>query len=134
MLLCKKRERATGQAAAVRVGPTTGQPINGPEECTRNKAVPTSFSFSSAFKQEMMNKKGSLNLAKSRTENLITSAASGNLGNNINIGTTLTTIARITDSNKETGDSGTDSSSSAIDSQCKQKSNQELEGLYTTKL
>ena len=48
MLLCKKRERATGQAAVVRVGPTTGQPVNGSEESTCNTAAQTSLTFPSA--------------------------------------------------------------------------------------
>ena len=50
MLLCKKKERATGQAAAVRVGPTTGQQINGCEESVAcNIAAPTSLSFPSGI-------------------------------------------------------------------------------------
>ncbi|KAL9956317.1 hypothetical protein ACROYT_G037781 [Oculina patagonica] len=54
MLLCKKRQTARGQAAVVDVGPTTGQPINGTEESVCNTAAPTPFSFSSAFKEEMV--------------------------------------------------------------------------------
>ena len=55
MLLCKKRQRARGQAAVVQVRPTTGKQINGSEETVRSPAEPTPLStFSSAFKQELI--------------------------------------------------------------------------------
>ena len=54
MLLCKKRQRARGQAAVVCVRPTTGQQTSGSAESVRNTAEPTLLSFSFALKQELV--------------------------------------------------------------------------------
>ena len=55
MLLCKKGQRARGQAAAVVcVRPKTGQQISGCAESVRNTTEPTLLSFSLALKQELV--------------------------------------------------------------------------------
>ncbi|KAL9956311.1 hypothetical protein ACROYT_G037773 [Oculina patagonica] len=80
MLLCKKRETARGQAGVVHVGPTTGQPINGTEESVCITAAPKPFSFSSAFKEEMVTTEIIFNEANSRRNFLPLSVAAADTG------------------------------------------------------
>ncbi|XP_078348595.1 allatostatin-A receptor-like [Oculina patagonica] len=103
MLLCKKRQTVRGQAAVVDVGPTKGQPINGTEESVCITAAPKPFSFSSAFKEEMVTTEIILNEATSRRNVLPLSVAAADTGN-----IETATCTAITKSNKVTGDAGTD--------------------------
>ena len=65
MLLCKKRQRCTGQSAEVCLGPTLRQPINASEECAQNPAA--SLSLSAAFKQEVFTTGNSLSIITRKT-------------------------------------------------------------------
>ncbi|KAL9956306.1 hypothetical protein ACROYT_G037768, partial [Oculina patagonica] len=89
MLLCKKSHTARGQAAVVRIGPTTGQPIIGSGHSSRN-TTEQPVSFSSAFKQEMVKTAIALNEASSRRKILTFSGVAA-------------TCTAITERNEETG-------------------------------
>ena len=101
MLLCKKRQRARGQAGVASGGSTTGQPINGSEKSACNTAVQTSFSFSSAFRQEMVTTEASLNATKCQSKSLIISLTTVDTGN-IEMTTFEGTSTAITESKKAT--------------------------------